>query len=36
MGPLTLTGLPPGAARALEASEVARLYHACHLERLAS
>jgi 16S rRNA U516 pseudouridylate synthase RsuA-like enzyme len=36
MGPLTLAGLPPGAARVLEAFEVARLYHACHLEMLAS
>ena len=36
MGPLTLTGLPPGASRTLEAFEVTRLYHACHLEMLAS
>jgi 16S rRNA U516 pseudouridylate synthase RsuA-like enzyme len=36
MGPLTLAGLPPGAARMLEAFEVARLYRACHLEMLAS
>ena len=36
MGPLTLTGLPPGAARPLEAFEVARLYRACHLEKVAS
>jgi 16S rRNA U516 pseudouridylate synthase RsuA-like enzyme len=36
MGPLTLAGLPPGSARVLEAFEVARLHHACHLEMLAS
>ena len=36
MGPLTLAGLPPGAARMLEAFEVARLYRACRLEMLAS
>jgi 23S rRNA pseudouridine2605 synthase len=36
MGPLTLTGLPPGASRVLEVFEVARLYSACHLEMLAS
>src|SRR5262249_29160307 len=36
LGPLNLAGLPPGAARMLEAFEVVRLYHACHLEMLAS
>jgi 23S rRNA pseudouridine2605 synthase len=36
MGPLSLADLPPGAARMLEAFEVARLYRACHLEMLAS
>jgi len=36
MGPLTLTGLPPGASRTLEAFEVVRLYRACHLEKAAS
>jgi len=36
MGPLTLSGLPPGAVRVLAAFEVEQLYHACHLEMLAS
>lgn len=36
MGPLELTGLPPGAARTLEPFEVVRLYRACHLEMAAS
>jgi 16S rRNA U516 pseudouridylate synthase RsuA-like enzyme len=36
VGPLTLAGLPPGAARVLETFEVERLYHACQLEMLAS
>lgn len=36
VGPLTLAGLPPGAARQLEAFEVTRLYHVCHLEMIAS
>jgi 23S rRNA pseudouridine2605 synthase len=36
MGPLTLAGLPPGAARPLEAFEVTRLYQVCHLEKIAS
>ena len=36
MGPLALSGLPPGAWRLLEDFEVARLYRACHLEQIAS
>jgi len=36
MGPLTLAGLPPGAARTLEAFEVVRLYRLCHLEQAVS
>ncbi len=36
MGPLTLTGLPPGVSRMLETVEVVRLYRACHLEKVAS
>ncbi len=36
MGPLELGGLPPGASRMLEAFEVARLYRACRLEKVAS
>jgi pseudouridine synthase len=36
MGPLTLAGLPAGAWRTLEALEVARLYRACQMEKIAS
>ena len=36
MGPLTLHSLPPGAWRLLEDFEIARLYRACQLEKLAS
>lgn len=36
MGPLTLAGLPAGAWRTLAALEVARLYRACQLEKIAS
>jgi 23S rRNA pseudouridine2605 synthase len=33
MGPLTLSGLPPGRSRLLEASEVARLKRVCRLDK---
>jgi 16S rRNA U516 pseudouridylate synthase RsuA-like enzyme len=36
MGPLTLTGLPPGQSRDLEPFEIARLYRACGLDKVAS
>jgi pseudouridine synthase len=36
MGPLTLSGLPPGNWRLLQPSEVARLKRACRLDRVAS
>jgi 23S rRNA pseudouridine2605 synthase len=36
MGPLTLLGLPPGQCRDLEPFEIARLYRACGLDKVAS
>jgi 23S rRNA pseudouridine2605 synthase len=36
MGPLTLAGLPPGAARPLEPFEVSRLQRACQIQSVAS
>jgi pseudouridine synthase len=36
LGPLTVTGLPPGSSRSLEPFEVGRLKHACRLEKTAS